>query len=321
MTYNYNKDNSTGNPFQITKNLIKKDEGNLFVVGGTENEVFSLIVSSLLSANGSYLVWDPDCSIYKNTAEKMKEKGYSIYNTYDTGEFDSFINFFVYSPKLFLESLSVVYVHDSDLVQLSSLIKYLMDNDYRALYGQHLTILIGCLEKARLEPEFAWWLKKCKNEHISVVLHADVLLPECFHIETNLKILKCCKYNLFLDNKCDASISYLNKILPVFASCKDIYFADLRDEVKAYVSTSADVKVLEGFRDMDKEDCLFVEDGNSFIFDNKKNIAYCAGEASAKLNIDNSQHEGLDIKKNIIPAALAAVCGCIVFYALKKRKK
>ena len=73
MTYNYNKDNSTGNPFQITKNLIKKDEGNLFVVGGTENEVFSLIVSSLLSANGSYLVWDPDCSIYKNTAEKMKE--------------------------------------------------------------------------------------------------------------------------------------------------------------------------------------------------------------------------------------------------------
>ena len=140
MTYNYNKDNSTGNPFQITKNLIKKDEGNLFVVGGTENEVFSLIVSSLLSANGSYLVWDPDCSIYKNTAEKMKEKGYSIYNTYDTGEFDSFINFFVYSPKLFLESLSVVYVHDSDLVQLSSLIKYLMDNDYRALYGQPLTI-------------------------------------------------------------------------------------------------------------------------------------------------------------------------------------
>jgi len=147
------------------------------------------------------------------------------------------------------------------------------------------------------------WDKGYDESQLSAFVHIDSLA------DADETIINSCDYKLFLDNSDDSSISYLNKIIPVFASFKDINLADYRDVKTSHGSAAVDVKILEGFRDMDKDDCLFVENGKTFIFDKKK---------TWKPEIE----EGLkpDHTGQLLAALLAGTAAGILLFMTKRKR-
>ena len=83
------------------------------------------------------------------------------------------------------------------------------------------------------------------------VIHADNLLLKNFSQKESMFILDSSKYKLFLDNKNDECISYLNAILPAFASSDDVIYYDRRCLQEKDTSAATDVMILEKFRDME----------------------------------------------------------------------
>lgn len=69
------------------------------------------------------------------------------------------------------------------------------------------------------------------------------------------------------------------------------------------------MKILEEFRDMDKDDCLFVENGKTFIFDKKK---------TWKPEIE----EGLkpDHTGQLLAALLAGTAAGILLFMTKRKR-
>ena len=105
MTDNYRKDFTAGIPLQITKHISRMVSGCLLAVGGTMNEVNSLIIANLFAANGSYLVWDYDRKISEATKGIMETKGYKIYeiDALERKKYNSCIELIVRKPKMFFD--------------------------------------------------------------------------------------------------------------------------------------------------------------------------------------------------------------------------
>ena len=298
MTDNFRKDFTAGIPLQITKHISRMVSGCLLAVGGTMNEVNSLIIANLLAANGSYLVWDYDRKISEATKGIMETKGYKIYeiDVLEIKKYTSCIELIVRKPKMFFDDKVVIYMETPCPHSTPKFIDMLLRDKY--LYGQHLTLLAS-----GFDPEYSYlWDNPYDESQMSAIVHIDSLDA------VDEDILDYCKYKLFMDNHHDSSISYLNKIIPAFASFNDVYLADCRDPEKEYSHIAADVKILEGFRDMEKDDCLFVEDGKSFIFDEKK-VWAPAKEEPVKP----------DYTGTILTAALIASAACLLL-SIAKRK-
>lgn len=298
MTDLFRTDFSAGLPLQISKHIARLVSGNLLAVGGTADEVRDLIVLNLLAANGSYLVWDYNGKISEATAGRMKAKGYQVYEVDPLNKkYCSCVELLVCKPKMFFEDKVVIYLKHSCPCSTPRFVDMLLRGKY--LHGQHLTLIAN-----GFDPDYSYmWDKGYDESQLSAFVHIDSLA------DADETIINSCDYKLFLDNSDDSSISYLNKIIPVFASFKDINLADYRDVKTSHGSAAVDVKILEGFRDMDKDDCLFVENGKTFIFDKKK---------TWKPEIE----EGLkpDHTGQLLAALLAGTAAGILLFMTKRKR-
>lgn len=322
MTQKFRKDFSAGLPFQITKHISRMVAGNLLAIGESMKDFYNLIIPNILAANGSYLVWDFDGEIFKITADAMKDKGYKIYEVGMKNKDKYIKSLFLRKPDLFFEDRVVIYVQNASSTFPGFLDLLLLD-DCKLLCGQHLTIMISDLVKC-YQPELLWKLVTCGQEQILSVIHADNLLLKNFSQKESMFILDSSKYKLFLDNKNDECISYLNAILPAFASSDDVIYYDSRCLQEKDISAATDVMILEKFRDMENGDCLLVEDKDSFIFDNKKRFipdeAY-ENEESPKGNPCVEPEEGISTGSRLLTAAFIAASVCMLLSIIKKRRK
>lgn len=322
MTKKFRKDFSAGLPLQITKHISRMVAGNLLAIGESVKDFYNLIIPNILAANGSYLVWDLDGEIFKRTADAMKEKGYKIYEIGMKNKDKYIKSLFLRKPDLFFEDRVVIYVQ-SPISTMPGFLDLLLLDECKLLCGQHLTIMVSDLGKC-YQPELLWKLTTCSQEQILSVIHADSLLLKNFSQKESEFILDSYKYKLFLDNKNDESISYLNTILPAFASSDDVLYSDRRCVQDKYMPRATDVTILENFRDMENDDCLLVEDKDSFIFDKKKYIVpneTFEKEEDIKGNPCVEPEEGISTGNRLLTAAFIAASACMLLSIIKKRRK
>ena len=206
MTDLFRTDFSAGLPLQISKHIARLVSGNLLAVGGTADEVRDLIVLNLLAANGSYLVWDYNGKISEATAGRMKAKGYQVYEVDPLNKkYCSCVELLVCKPKMFFEDKVVIYLKHPCPCSTPRFVDMLLRGKY--LHGQHLTLIAN-----GFDPDYFYmWDKGYDESQLSAFVHIDSLA------DADETIINSCDYKLFLDNSDDSSISYLNKIIPVFA--------------------------------------------------------------------------------------------------------
>lgn len=310
----FKRDFSAGVPLQITQHINRMVAGNLLAVGGSLHDVLlRLFIPNLLAANGSYIVWDEHGEIYHRTEGAMKDMGYTVYVVDDDSRcgYSSCLDLFIRKPNLFKNDRVVIYVLKERMGDSMMFMSKLKADDHHMLYGQHLTMITSDsslhLELPWMELFFPRMLLDLNPSYVSTVVHVETL--DSFSKEDLSVLMGECRYKLFLDNS--SGISYLNRIIPVFASCEDVSFSDLREGIAKKCTNAPDVKVLEEFRDMEEGDCLFVEDERTFVFDKVRDEA----------NVPETKHqeEPLLIRRTF-PVLLTAVAAGVLIAAIEKKR-
>lgn len=163
----------------------KTNENILLIAGQTEAEKY--LTQSLLSANGSYLVIDPEGILEGQTSEKLKQEGYHVYicNVDDT---NGFLNGFFYDHfrchyyDIFRNEKTVLFLTGSDKIRKEKLIAeitLILDDilNGKMDLSQHLTLMVNDFGHLAGGINFPHKLSRIKGTQVSAILCTESLLP------------------------------------------------------------------------------------------------------------------------------------------------